>query len=128
MNNSGKNEGYQKRQLDGVDFDLAATLPFTFAEDEVGVCASIFERYIQLCMHGRARYTLGEVERSRFVWNGVTNKRTVFLVKTHLFEVSVSRPTGTTSRTKGAKPAVAKKAPPKREKPAGKREKRAVTA
>jgi hypothetical protein len=122
------NEGIQKRQLDGVDFDLAATLPFSIAEDEITICANLFERYTQLCMHGRARYTNGMVERVKFVWDGKRNVRTVYLVKTHLWEVSVSRPTGSTSRTKGAKPAVAKNATVKRDKPAGKREKRTVSA
>jgi hypothetical protein len=81
-----------KRSLEGQDFDLLPTLPFKFAEDEFGICANLFERYMQLVFNSRAIYTVDEIERVRFVWNGQRNVRTVFLVKTHTWDLPRSRP------------------------------------
>jgi hypothetical protein len=96
--------GMHKRALEGQDFDLIPTLPFKFAEDEFGICSNLFERYMQLVFNARAIYTVDEIERVRFVWNGQRNVRTVFLIKTHTWDLPRSRPTAKAAKTVALKP------------------------
>jgi len=74
-----------RRRLERRDGEIEATLPASFAEDRVTIDHNVFERYAQLCHHGRAHYFIDEVERTRTVFVNNRPQEIAYKVRRHNF-------------------------------------------